>query len=50
VSEINREAGVTILIVEQKAREVLDICERVYSIKLGKVAFAGTPEELRRSG
>jgi len=47
ISEINTETGVTILIVEQKVREVLDICKRVYSIKLGKVAFEGSPEELK---
>ena len=27
--------------------EVLEICERVYSIKLGKNAFKGKPEELK---
>jgi branched-chain amino acid transport system ATP-binding protein len=32
---------------DQKVREVLEICDRVYSIKLGKVAFAGKPEELK---
>jgi len=47
ISEINTETGITILIVEQKVREVLDICRRVYSIKLGKVAFEGSPEELK---
>ncbi len=48
ISELNKEIGVTILIVEQKVREVLDICDRVYSLKLGKVAFEGPPEELRQ--
>ena len=47
ISEINANTGVTVLIVEQKVREVLDICTRVYSIKLGKVAFEGTPDELK---
>ena len=47
VTEINRETGVSILIVEQKVREVFDICTKVYSIKLGKVAFEGSPEELK---
>jgi len=47
ISEINTETGITILIVEQKVREVLDICKRVYSIKLGKVAFEGSPGELK---
>ena len=47
IIEINKNNGVTILIVEQKVREVLEICERVYSIKLGKNAFEGAPEELK---
>ncbi len=47
VTEINREMGVTVLVVEQKVREVLKICHKVYSIKLGKVAFSGQPEELQ---
>ena len=46
VREINRETGVSMLIVEQKVREVLAVCHRVYSIKLGKVAFTGQPDEL----
>ncbi len=47
ISEISRETEVSILIVEQKVREVLQICDRVYSIKLGKVSFEGKPEELQ---
>jgi len=47
ITEINRETGVSILIVEQKVREVLEVCNRVYSIKLGKVAFEGPPEDLK---
>ena len=49
VIEINQENGVTILIVEQKVREVLEICDRVYSIKLGKIAFEGQPDELKEN-
>ncbi len=48
ISEINTETGVTFLIVEQKVREVLEISNRVHSIKLGKVAFSGAPEELKK--
>jgi len=47
ISEIRAETSVTILIVEQKVREVLDFSERVYSVRLGKVAFEGSPEELK---
>jgi len=47
ISKINHETGVTILIVEQKVRDVLEISKRVYSLKLGKIAFSGTPQELK---
>ena len=45
--DINRIFKVSILIVEQKVLEVLDISDRIYSIKLGRVAFEGRPEELK---
>jgi len=47
IIEINCKVDTSILIVEQKVCEVLDICKRVYSIKLGKVAYEGTPDDLR---
>lgn len=47
IRKINREFGVTVLIVEQKVREVLDVCHHVYSIKLGKIAYSGSPETLK---
>ena len=47
VVRINREVGVAVLIVEQKVREVLDAAHRVYSLKLGRVAFAGPATDLR---
>ena len=47
IAEINRDTGVSVLIVEQKVREVLRVCNRVYSLKLGKLAFDGSPEELQ---
>ena len=46
ILRINQDTGVTILIVEQKVREVLKICQGVYGIKLGKIVFDGQPEEL----
>jgi branched-chain amino acid transport system ATP-binding protein len=46
IQRINRDAGIAILIVEQRVREVLSICDRVYGIKQGKTAFEGTPEDL----
>ncbi len=47
ISDIVQETGIAVLIVEQKVREVLGICDRVYSIKLGRIAYTGSPEELK---
>jgi len=49
IVEVNQQAGVTLLIVEQKVREVLEICHHVYSIRLGKTAFSGPPHELKNN-
>jgi len=46
IGQINRKFGVTVLVVEQKVREIVGICSFVYALKLGKVAFEGTSGEL----
>jgi len=48
ITKINRDIGISVLIVEQKVREVLEICHRVYGIKLGKIDFWGSPIELKK--
>jgi branched-chain amino acid transport system ATP-binding protein len=48
IVEINRTTGTSILIVEQKVREVLKICHRAYSLRLGRVAYEGSPGELSK--
>ena len=47
IQQLNRDNGVTILIVEQKVREVLTICQRVCCLKLGKLTFDGASTTLR---
>ena len=47
LQKINLEFGKTILIVEQKVRDVLEIADHVYSIKLGRIAYSGSPENLK---
>jgi len=44
--EINRGSGVTVLIVEQKVREILKIAHRVYVLRNGQVSFSGSAKEL----
>lgn len=46
IVEVNQNSGVTILIVEQRVREVLHVCHRVYALRFGKVAFSGEPGSL----
>ena len=41
IVELNREKGVSFLIVEQKICQVLQITKRVYGMKLGRVVFDG---------
>jgi branched-chain amino acid transport system ATP-binding protein len=42
-----RELGMTILIVEQNVRMTLNIADRAYLLNLGRVAFSGTPDQIR---
>ncbi len=49
ITQISHIMGMTVVIVEQKVRQVLDICNRVYSLKLGRIAFEGNPNELREN-
>ncbi|MBX5454702.1 MAG: ABC transporter ATP-binding protein [Acidobacteriia bacterium] len=46
VHRLNREEGLTILIVEQRAIEAIEICHRGYVLSTGEVVKQGTREEL----
>ena len=46
VRHINQETGVTVLIVEQKVRDVLRIAKRAYGMRLGRIALEGNPSEV----
>jgi ABC-type lipopolysaccharide export system ATPase subunit len=47
IQQISRDSCVTVLIVEQKVREVLKIAQRVYVLRSGKVSFTGPAEDLQ---
>ncbi len=47
IQQISRDQGVTVLIVEQKVREVLKTAHRVYVLRTGRVSFSGSAEELK---
>ncbi len=47
ITRLNQE-GTTILLVEQNARQALEVVRRCYVLEIGHVAFTGTPKELRQ--
>jgi branched-chain amino acid transport system ATP-binding protein len=48
IEYINKMRGTTILIVEQKVREVLKISHHVYALKMGEIVFNGNPADLQQ--
>jgi ABC-type branched-subunit amino acid transport system ATPase component/branched-subunit amino acid ABC-type transport system permease component len=42
-----RAAGVTVLLIDHDMGLVLDVCDRIVVLDLGKVIAAGTPDEIR---
>lgn len=49
LKRINQKLGTTLLIVEQKVRQILEVADRAYVLKLGKVSFQGSAQELRNN-
>ena len=47
--ELNKVLGVTILVVEQKVNKILNISDRVYALKLGRVVYNGNSIELKEN-
>lgn len=46
---LNREIGLTVLMIEQNARQGLEISDRGYVLELGKNSYEGTGKELLRN-
>jgi len=44
-----RGEGFTVLIVEQNVQQVLDLVDRAYLLEVGRIALAGSADELKRS-
>jgi branched-chain amino acid transport system ATP-binding protein len=47
VGELNRKEGVAVLVVEQNAAIALQAAQRAYVLETGRVAVAGSADELR---
>jgi branched-chain amino acid transport system ATP-binding protein len=46
IQQISRDSGVTVLIVEQKVRDVLKIADRVLVLRTGRISFDGPVQRL----
>jgi len=47
VAELNAKEGLTVLVVEQNANIALGVASRAYVLEVGRVAVAGSADELR---
>jgi len=48
VRTINREEGVSVLLVEQNAAIALDLADHAYLLETGRVVMSGTSADLRK--
>jgi len=46
ILRLNRESGLTILVVEQNATLALEICDRAYVLETGQIRMEGRGEDL----
>ena len=49
IRRLHDEEGVTVLLVEQNVHRALELCDRAYVMRTGRIELEGTPDELRRT-
>jgi branched-chain amino acid transport system ATP-binding protein len=49
IRRLRDEEGLTVLLVEQNVHQALDLCDRAYVLRSGRIEAAGTPSTLRRT-
>jgi branched-chain amino acid transport system ATP-binding protein len=50
IQSLSRDAGITILLVEQNTHRALELADRAYVMELGRVVSEGAPEKLLADG
>jgi len=50
VRVLKEDFGMTVIIVEQKVKQVATVCNRIIALKMGKIFEEGPPETLMQSG
>ncbi len=46
ITKLNREKGLSVLLVEQNARQALKVADRGYVLEIGKITLSGSGQEL----
>ena len=49
IGRLREEQGLSVLLVEQNVHRALELCDRAYIMRTGRIEAAGPPDELRRS-
>jgi branched-chain amino acid transport system ATP-binding protein len=49
IGRLRDERGLSVLLVEQNVHQALDLCDRAYVMRTGRIEATGTPAELRQS-
>ena len=46
---LNKEQGISILLVEQNAHLALDLADQAYLLETGRIVFSRTPDAIRKN-
>lgn len=46
VKKVNRELGITLLIVEHVLKVIMSLCDKIYVLEYGQIIASGSPAEV----